>query len=255
MPKPSAREAAQRLVILKAQVVHAVSTPPPGILPHRTMSKEEQRLVTQACKKQADQFIHAMKFQRLWSLMTGEEREFLSSVPPRVNLQQHINASWRIEAAAALMWALGMLPDFPPFDRQTDHYLLRLIPDEDPRQFFERAVLRPDEEIERKRSLAELWHWRSRTRQIEEEKRPLPPELGFSSYDEIVRKIAVEAARRGELAGLIDDDFAAKGKAYRDLSAEEWSEVSSITVERHRALNWLCGYAPANRWDRTPTDT
>jgi len=255
MIKPSARETAQRLVILKAQVVHAISTPPPGILSHRAMSKEEQRQVNQACRKLSDQFIQAMKSQRLWNAMTGEEKEFLASVPPRVNLQQHINATWRIEAVAALMWALRMIPDFPPFDRQTDHYMLRLIPDEDPRQFFERAALLPEEEIERKRSLAELWHWRSRTRQIDEEKRPLPPKLGFSSYDEIVRKVAGEAARKGELAGLIEEDFAAKGKAYRDLSAEEWSEVRSITVERHRALNWLCGYAPANRWDRTPTET
>jgi hypothetical protein len=54
---------------------------------------------------------------------------------------------------------------------------------------------------------------------------------------------------------VIDEDFAVHGKAYRDLSPEEWSEVRSITLERHFALNWLCGYAPNNRWDETPTDT
>jgi len=26
-------------------------------------------------------------------------------------------------------------------------------------------------------------------------------------------------------------------------------------MERHKALNWLCGFAPGNRWDETPTDT
>jgi len=45
------------------------------------------------------------------------------------------------------------------------------------------------------------------------------------------------------------------GKAYRDLSAHEWHEVGSIAVQRHFTLNWLCGYAPENRWDETPTDT
>jgi hypothetical protein len=31
--------------------------------------------------------------------------------------------------------------------------------------------------------------------------------------------------------------------------------VGSITEERHFALNWLCGYAPDNDWDATPTPT
>jgi hypothetical protein len=31
--------------------------------------------------------------------------------------------------------------------------------------------------------------------------------------------------------------------------------VSSATIERHFALNWLRGYAPGNEWDETPTDT
>ena len=41
----------------------------------------------------------------------------------------------------------------------------------------------------------------------------------------------------------------------RDLTEEEWREVTSIAAERHFALNWLCGYAPGNRWDATPTET
>ena len=53
----------------------------------------------------------------------------------------------------------------------------------------------------------------------------------------------------------IHDDFPAKGKAYRDLTADEWSEVRSVCAERHYALNWLCGYAPGNDWDHTPTET
>ena len=57
------------------------------------------------------------------------------------------------------------------------------------------------------------------------------------------------------IAPCIADDFPAKGKAYRDLTAEEWSELRSITAERHYALNWLCGRAPKNKWDETPTDT
>jgi len=53
----------------------------------------------------------------------------------------------------------------------------------------------------------------------------------------------------------IDEDFPAFGRAYRDLSSDEWAAVKSIAMERHFALNWLCGYAPENGWDDTPTDT
>jgi hypothetical protein len=31
--------------------------------------------------------------------------------------------------------------------------------------------------------------------------------------------------------------------------------VKSVAVERHFTLNWLCGYAPGNEWDDTPTGT
>jgi hypothetical protein len=37
------------------------------------------------------------------------------------------------------------------------------------------------------------------------------------------------------------------------LSDDEYSYCRSLAVERHKALNWLCGYA--ERWDKVPTDT
>ena len=57
------------------------------------------------------------------------------------------------------------------------------------------------------------------------------------------------------MAACIEEDFPANGKAYRKLSAQEWSEVRSVTFERHIALNWLCGYSLGNEWDQTPTET
>jgi hypothetical protein len=68
--------------------------------------------------------------------------------------------------------------------------------------------------------------------------------------------MAANAAHEsGDIRFVIGDDFGVKGKPYGELSPEEWSEVRSITIERHRALNWLCGYSPNNEWDQTPTDT
>ena len=78
---------------------------------------------------------------------------------------------------------------------------------------------------------------------------------GFHSFDDIVRLTARKSSENGRLPACIEEDFPAKGLAYRKLSPQDWSEVRSITIERHFALNWLCGYARANEWDETPTST
>jgi hypothetical protein len=66
---------------------------------------------------------------------------------------------------------------------------------------------------------------------------------------------SVKAAEDGAFLAPICDDFPAFGKAYRDLSPDEFSIATSIAMERHRAFNWLSGRAPGNRWTDTPTDT
>jgi hypothetical protein len=108
--------------------------------------------------------------------------------------------------------------------------------------------------------LAELWHWRSRTRQLIEagevyQGGASAAAAGLHTFDDIVRTTSRFAAEEKQIDPPIDEDFPAMGKAYRDLTNNEWNDVRSITVERHLALNWLCGYAPKNAWDETPTDT
>ncbi len=66
---------------------------------------------------------------------------------------------------------------------------------------------------------------------------------------------AEKAAEDGLFDRAIEGDFPAHGRSYAQLTADEWSAVSSIAMERHKALNWLCGYAPGNKWEDTPTDT
>lgn len=156
-------------------------------------------------------------------------------------------------------WA-PLVPRLPTWDTMANHDLLKTIPPPDVAGFIASARLREQSEIDRARDVAELWHWRSRTRQLSEEGRLWPADeklhaAGFRSFDDVVRFTARSAAKEGTIPAPIDEDFPAKGKAYRDLSEQEWSEVRSIALERHFALNWLCGHAPANRWDETPTDT
>jgi len=257
MSKPLPDEVAKRLLILKYQVVQALAMPPQDLLKNvfPQWSKQEQKKFTNNFAEHSSQLVTAMKSAHLWDLITKEEKEFIQSVPPKVKPQQHLNAMWRLESVVILMWVLGMVEEFPPFDSQTNPEIMKQIPYEDPGLFISRAKLGSDADIERKRALAELWHWRSRTRQLIEMGKQPPSNTGFTSFDQIVQAVATEALKQGDLSQVIDNDFVAKGKPYRILTTQEWSEVRSITMERHHALNWLCGYAPGNKWDKTPTET
>lgn len=257
MAKPTPQDAAKRLVILKYQVVYSATLPPKAYIQQlfSQWSVKDRQEFTNTYKTKSKELVTSMKSNNLWSAMTKEEKDFIQSIPPNHQHQSHLNAMWCKESAAALIWALGMIDEFPPFDEESDHELLQKVPYQDLESFFSGASLLPAEKIEHQRNIAEFWHWRSRTRELIEKNEPLSLGMGYTSFDQIVRDVAKEAFRRGDFHEIIDDDFPAKGKAYRDLTDEEWSDVRSITIERHKALNWLCGYAEGNRWERTRTDT
>jgi hypothetical protein len=261
MANPTAQEAARRLLVLGKLITYAHAMPPLHIWSHSfpKCSKEEQEQVLQEFKKLPKSIADGFKRTGLGNDMSTKEDTFLHTYPQDLSLQDLNTISWRKESAIALMWALGMLSVFPSFDSETDLAILNQIPRfEDIPQFIQNAKLRSPEELESKRSLAQSWHWRSRTRELIEEDRPFPimrqtPQ--FNSFDDVVRFSAKALKEEGALAEIINEDFPAKGKAYRDLTGNEWLEVRSVTMERHFALNWLCGYAPGNRWDATPTET
>jgi hypothetical protein len=255
MANPNADQVARRLIILKYQVVQALATPPVLRQSYKNWSELDQQKFRSQLQEKLDELCLGLRNLELWEFLTDKEVEFFSMHPLDWSQQQMINASWRTESVMTLMWALGMIPEMLPFDHQSPPDMLKKIPNLDLQEYFTRAKLVDGEEIEKNRSLAEFWHWRSRTRRLIEEKCPFPKEIPqFKSYDEIV-SFTVKAASERDGLKIIDEDFAVKGKAYRNLTDAEWSEVSSIAVERHFALNWLCGYAPDNHWDKTPPDT
>ena len=135
------------------------------------------------------------------------------------------------------------------------------------RRLVETATLRPLAEIEAARERIKLWHWRARQLALERQGTPWPPtdaspeaiadlrNQGLDSLDGLVRAGTRILLRQGKLDESIDDDFVAKGKAYRALSNEEASELMSIATQRHKALNWLCGLALDLNWDEVPLET
>ncbi len=259
--RPTSEEAARRLVALKYIYGYALLTPPPNIINQwlETRKTVNQELLIDELKAQQTEYRKKLHTLGLWKHFSPKEKTFLSSSLADAHLQQHTDATWRLEAIQVLMWALGMLSTLPPYEKALSHDLLKSFQQEDPGKFVKSAQLRPQAEIDAARDLAELWHWRSRTRELIERNEPLPPDpqmeaVGIKTFDDIVRFSARHSQEEG-LLPIIDEDFAVGEKAYRDLSPEEWSEVRSVTIERHFTLNWLCGYAPRNQWDQTPTDT
>jgi hypothetical protein len=260
--RPSDEDATHRLVVLKYVIVYALTAPPRGMLDtlFQQWSADDRISFEAESESRRNEFWQPLRESALWKCIAPSERELAQTTIMTMSPQQQIDATWRVEAAQVLMWALGLVPDLPPYDTRADHDLLNQVHTGDIPRFVSSARLRSEGEIDRARDDAELWHWRSRTRQLIEDGAEIPANeqtksAGFDSFDDMVRFTARKLFEEGRIWASIDEDFPARGEAYRKLSADEWSEVRSITMERHFALNWLCGYAPDNEWDETPTDT
>jgi hypothetical protein len=261
-PAPDAQAVARRAIVLRHLAGFALSAPTRELLTtlQATWTPRERREFIADARADRERRLEELGPWKRW--LTRDERVVFEKTADKLSAGEQINASWRTEAVHVLAWALRLQPRLLPYDRQASlekHGLKKhgelgadLV------AFVRAARLRTRKEIEAARELAEFWHWRSRTRQLHEGGSPPSASMrakGIETYDDIVRAAVRAARRRGELRTTRGDDFSAMGKAYRDLTDDEWSDVRSITVERHFALNWLCGMAPRNRWDETPTDT
>ena len=199
--------------------------------------------------------VDAMRAELLaWAESEGLAELFGSAELPLVERhpstwepQEIVNATWAHEATGTLLWALWEHAELPGFDCEFQDAAAPvplLVPTV---RFVRRAVLRPEPDIDHARAAAELWHWRARrTRRALESGRR-------ADLDSVVRDVAEHAYEHGQIEEPIDGDFPAFGKAFRDLTDDEYERASSIALERHFALNWLCGFSDA--WDGTPTST
>jgi hypothetical protein len=259
--RPSDVDVYNRLVILRYVVVHSVTTPL-NVIPdlYRKWSEKERNEFESELEKRAQQTIDSLKQLKLWNLVSPWEKTFLQSYGSKMDQYARMAASWRMEAAGIMMWALNIIEEWPKIDEEISPELLKNVEVKRLGLFSKPFIMRSKKELNSKRNLIEFWHWRVRTRQLIERGDPFPTDetmkkAGWNSYDDVVRFSARAGKEKGDLADLIDDDFVFLGKAFRDLNAEEYQKATSIIMERHFAMNWLCGKAPGNRWDETPTDT
>jgi hypothetical protein len=155
-----------------------------------------------------------------------------------------VDAVWRGEALGTLLWALQLL-ELPAYDHPFDAEEVAAVQLDD-------ADLRPGDEIELERETARLWHWRARTTSLQAAGALELPER-YATFDQLIAATAMRGYEQGVLPAPMRGDFGAYGKVYRHLAPEQHAEAHSIAVERHHALNWLCG--AGETWDDVPLDT
>lgn len=184
---------------------------------------------------------HFTRTERLWMdapLGTWSERTL-------------VTVTWQVESLGMLLWALNWLDDIPAYDEQFDPEpvlapLEILTPAID---FIWCAQLRPRDELDSLRDQAELWNWRSRATELE--RMGVRPPEGFT-FQEIIRETAERAYHNGHIAHIIAGDFPVYGKAYADLSDDEFTIASAIAYERYAAINWMCELP--NTWENILAD-
>ena len=155
-----------------------------------------------------------------------------------------VDAVWLGEGLGTLLWGL-QLTDLPPYDEPFDPGAVVAL---DARE----GDLRDAEEIEAERESARLWHWRARTNDLQEAGLLELP-ARYSSLDQLVAATAMRGYEQGILPSPMRGDFRAFGKVYRHLAPQQQAEALSIALERHHALNWLCGHGTG--WHDVPLDT
>lgn len=109
------------------------------------------------------------------SFLSPAERSFLRN--PRPAKSESDELSWRAEALAALLWALGDIPSIEPLNIQVDFEKSAKAPlfSETPETFLAQVALRPAEVLEVTEEFLYNQHWRVRDAELFN--KPMPREL------------------------------------------------------------------------------
>ena len=246
--RPTSVSVMKRALIMKHVMVKAFAIPPGEI--KATWTPQETAQFDELLKP----VVAKLREARIWSEAEEDEREFLQAGIDEVTPQQIIDASWLAESICCLLWAVQLVPEIPPYDEEANPDLVKVLPAKEIKELVWKVRFRPRDEIKKQREVAELWHWRARKRRLQEEDRWSGIHDGMA-IEQIIESAASKGAAEGTLPEPIGSDFPAFGKPYRDVSSEEFGKLTSIAMERHKALNWLCGYSPTGKWSDTPTGT
>lgn len=169
-----------------------------------------------------------------WVLAAGaaeevdpDERAMLLAAPGSLNAAALADASWQVEAAAVLAWALGLLDGLPPFDRATDPAILG------------EALGFPDGA----RTRAVLGAARSRGQEAIDHE--------AERYAAVGRRLLAATGEAGDGAGLppppaalAASSIAVAGRPIAEADPAAVEVALEITATRLRALRWLDAGGP-----------
>jgi len=184
--------------------------------------------------------------------LSPQEKDLVGKTLGSWTMEEIVASSWRTEALGVILWALSSIERIPPYDTKFSkpQILARIGLGVNASEFAAKTRQKPPQDVSRERNIAELWHWRARTSELQ--RNHFSPPAGWT-FQQIIAQSAKQAYQSGLIPKLLDDDFSLFGKSYAILSEGEYHDAASISLERHFALNWLCGYS-AN-WDETSTET
>lgn len=162
-----------------------------------------------------------------------DEWEVVQRPLGKLDSQSHINATWRLEGLCMLAWALGKF-EMPPHDQMVDVNELwgsiGLLDDQLTRELLERPVLRSMDELRATQEKSFALHWRLRNYGL------TPEVMDFQEFAATCwfGPLSIEGVN------LVDGDLGLMGKRIDEATEDELSLASSIALERHMAINWLC---------------
>jgi hypothetical protein len=149
---------------------------------------------------------------------------------------QGIDGSWRAEGLVVLAWVLEKwgLPSYDELSNPADIADALGFMAQEGFSLLEAPRLRDGSEIQAFANRILMIHWR--LRQFQADRRSI-------EFEELVKSPGCPFP---DVQGIryVNKDLAIGNVALSEAHEQEWAEVMSIVVERHRAVNWLLGNAP-----------
>lgn len=174
------------------------------------------------------------------------ERRVLTSPFGSLSDRDRVDASWLSEATCVLAWALGR-GDLPGYEEQCDPAgaanSLGFL-DAREKTALNQPSLRELAALQEYNEFIYNLHWRVRDFSL----RP-----GSYDFESLARKAWGEPVLRHGLK-IMAKDLCVDGVPIVDATDAGRQQLTSITQERHRASNWLIGYASEDFYEVT-TDT
>jgi len=235
LPPPDDDRVARRLLVLMAVTARG----------SMELAHNEQVDMGDEAKRLLD-WVTALELEKE---MEAAEIDVVHAPPGELSERQVIDSIWRGEGAAILAWALG-LHDPSPYDEgtETSSLLEQLhFPQvEQAEAILRDATLVSSGELQDMQAEQLALHWRLRDFSIN------PKSMNFREFGKTCwfGPIELDWASFGK-----DNDLALKGVSISRATSDAISMTNSIAMERHLAINWLCGGNVSELYSDTDTST